>query len=246
MASIESKDGGRSWERVLFRDNRSGAVDLAMSRQNPNLLVAAIWQASVAPGGGISSRGPGSGLFKSTNGGDTWTEITRNPGLPSGTIGKIGIAIADADANRVYALVEADGGGVFRSDDSGATWTKVNEDGTLRQRPSYFNRIYTDPTDKDVVYVLNFDFARSADGGKTFQTIETPHPDHHDLWIAPNDSRRMINSNDGGPECVGQWRRELDGTGDSDSAALSRGDDQGHSLSRVRRATGSERHLRSQ
>jgi photosystem II stability/assembly factor-like uncharacterized protein len=158
-----------------------------------------MWQGSVAPGGGITSRGPGSGLFKSTNGGDTWTEITRNPGLPSGAIGKIGVALTDADVNRVYALIEADGGGIFRSDDGGATWTRVNEDGALRQRPSYFNRIYADPREKDVVYVLNFDLARSADGGKTFQMIDTPHPDHHDLWIAPNDSRRMIHSNDGGP-----------------------------------------------
>jgi len=198
-----SKDGGRSWQKILFRDNRSGAVDLAMDRQNPNILFAAIWQARISPGGAVlglavSSGGPGSGLFKSTNGGDKWSEITRNPGLPKGTIGKIGVSISSGDPNRVYALVEAEDGGVFRSDDAGATWIKVNEEGRLRQRPSYFNRICADPKDKDTVYVLNMSFFKSTDGGKTYTTIRVPHPDNHDLWIAPNDSRRMIESNDGG------------------------------------------------
>ena len=196
---FRSKDGGKSWQKILFRDNRSGAVDLAMARQNPQILFAAIWQASATQGGGVSSGGPGSGLFKSTNGGDTWTEITRNPGLPKATIGSIGLAIAGSDANRVYAIVEAEGGGIFRSDDGGATWTKVNEEGPLRQRPSYFNRLYVDPNDKDVVYVLNLNFFKSTDGAKTFRSVPTRHPDHHDLWIAPDDSRRMIQANDGGP-----------------------------------------------
>jgi photosystem II stability/assembly factor-like uncharacterized protein len=194
-----SKDGGKSWQQILFRNNRSGAVDLVMARQNPDILFAAIWQASVGPGAGVSSGGPGSGLFKSTNGGDTWSEITRNPGLPSSTIGSIGLAVADADANRVYAIIEADGGGIFRSEDGGATWTKVNEEGPLRQRPSYFNHIHVDPKDKDVVYVLNLNFFKSTDGARTFRTIPTRHADHHDLWIAPNDSPRMVIATDGGP-----------------------------------------------
>jgi len=196
-----SRDGGKSWQRILFRDDRSGAIDLAMDRGNPDILFAALWQYGVvpagAPGGG---NGPGSGLFKSTNGGDSWTEITRNPGLPTTAVGRIGVAISGADGNRVYALVEAEGGGVFRSDDGGATWTKGNDEGALRQRPSYFNRIAADPNDRDVVYVENLPLFRSIDGGKTFRAIEGgPHVDHHDLWIAPNDSRRLIDANDGGP-----------------------------------------------
>ncbi len=198
-----SKDGGKSWQRILFRDDCSGAADLAMDRQNPNVLFASIWQATISPGGAVlglavSSGGTGSGLFKSTDGGDTWSEITRNPGLPKGTIGKIGISISGGDPNRVYAIVEAEDGGVFRSDDGGATWTKINDEGGLRQRPSYFNRIYADPKDKDTVYVLNLSFYKSTDGGKTFTTLRVPHLDNHDLWIAPDDSRRMIESNDGG------------------------------------------------
>jgi photosystem II stability/assembly factor-like uncharacterized protein len=198
-----SKDGGKSWQKILFRDNCSGAADLVMDRQNPNILFASIWEARISPGGAVlglavSSGGPGSGFFKSTNGGDTWSEITRNPGLPKGIIGKVGISISSGDPNRVYALIEAEDGGVFRSDDGGATWTKVNEEGGLRQRPSYFNRICADPEDKDTVYVLNLRFYKSTDGGKTFTTIRVPHADNHDLWIAPNDSRRMIESNDGG------------------------------------------------
>jgi photosystem II stability/assembly factor-like uncharacterized protein len=198
-----SKDGGKSWQKILFRDNLSGAVDLAMDRQNPNILFAAIWQVRVSAGGAVlglavSSGGSGSGLFKSLNGGDTWSEITRNPGLPRGPIGKIGVSISGGDSNRVYAIIEAEDGGVFRSDDGGATWTKVNEEGALRQRPSYFNRICADPIDKDTVYVLNLLFYKSTDGGKTFMTVRVPHVDNHDLWIAPDDSRRMIESNDGG------------------------------------------------
>ena len=193
-----STDGGKSWQRILFRDNRSGAVDLVMDRSNPRVLFAAIWEARVTPAGAVMSGGPSSGLFKSTDGGDTWTELTRNPGLPKGTIGKIGVSIAEADSNRVYALIEAEDGGVFRSDDGGDTWAKTNEEGALRQRPSYFNRIYADPKEKDVVYVLNFFVFKSTDGGKTFRNIPVLHPDEHDLWIDPNNTRRMILSNDGG------------------------------------------------
>lgn len=145
---FRSKDGGKSWQKVLFRNNRSGAVDLAMDPRNPNILFAAIWQASASPRS-ISSDGPGSGLFKSTDGGDAWAEITRNPELPKGTIGKIGVSISGADSNRVYALIEAENGGVFRSDDAGATWIKVNEEGALRQRAPYFNRIYADTKDRE-------------------------------------------------------------------------------------------------
>lgn len=193
-----STDGGKSWQKVLFRDNRSGAVDLVMDRTNPRVLFAALWEARVTSSGAVLSGGPGSGLFKSTDGGDTWTELTRNPGLPKATIGKIGVSILVSDPRRVYALIEAEGGGVFRSDDGGDTWAKTNDEGGLRQRPSYFNRIYADPKDRDVVYVLNFFVYKSTDGGKTFRVIQVLHPDEHDLWIDPNNPRRMIVSNDGG------------------------------------------------
>jgi photosystem II stability/assembly factor-like uncharacterized protein len=195
---FRSTDGGKSWQRILFRDNRSGAVDLVMDRHDPRILFAAIWEARVTASGAVLSGGPGSGLFKSTDGGDTWTELTRNPGLPKATIGKIGVSIAGSDSRRVYALIEAEDGGVFRSDDGGETWAKINEEGALRQRPSYFNRIYADPKDKDVVYVLNFFVFKSTDGGKTYRVIQNPHPDQHDLWIDPNNTRRMVVSNDGG------------------------------------------------
>lgn len=193
-----SKDAGATWQRVLYRNDHTGAVDLAMDRSDPNLLFAAMWDATLLPGSNPGPDGPASGLFKSTDGGDTWTEITRNPGLPAAKVGKIGVAIGGPGAARIYALVDAEDGGLFSSDDRGATWTKVSDNGAIRQRPSYFNRIAADPTDKDVVYAFNLSLFRSSDGGRTFRTMPSPHADHHDLWIAPNDSRRMIVSTDGG------------------------------------------------
>jgi photosystem II stability/assembly factor-like uncharacterized protein len=143
--------------------------------------------------------GPDSGLYKSTDGGDTWTELTEHPGMPDGPIGKIGVTVSPADPNRVWALVEANEGGVFRSDDAGATWTRANDDRKLRQRAFYYSRIYADPVDRDTVYALNTGFFKSTDGGETFDTvIQVPHGDNHDLWIDPNDPLRMINANDGG------------------------------------------------
>ncbi|HZU22081.1 MAG TPA: hypothetical protein VE998_04555 [Terriglobales bacterium] len=193
-----SRDGGKTWERKLFRDNQTGAVDLALDRRNPNVLYAAMWQA-YRVSWQMSSGGPGSGLFKSTDGGDTWTEITRSPGLPHGVIGRIGVTISGADSNRIYALIEAEDGGVFRSDDGGATWSKTNDDRKLRQRAFYYTHIFADPKDKDTVYALNTGFYKSTDGGKTFKTtLRPPHGDNHDLWIDPNDPKRMVSSDDGG------------------------------------------------
>jgi photosystem II stability/assembly factor-like uncharacterized protein len=195
---FKSSDGGKTWKKVLFRDNKTAAIDLAIDRRNPNVMYAALWEA-YRVSWQMSSGGPGSGLFKSTDGGENWTEITRNPGLPAGVIGRIGVTVSAADSNRVYALVENDNGGVFRSDDAGATWTRVNEDRKLRQRAFYYTHIYADPKTKDTVYALNTGFYKSTDGGKTFNTtIRPPHGDNHDLWIDPNDPNRMINSNDGG------------------------------------------------
>jgi photosystem II stability/assembly factor-like uncharacterized protein len=194
---FRSTDGGGTWKRVLFRNDRAGAIDLAMDAKNPRVLFASIWDVYRTPWT-LSSGGPASGLFKSTDGGETWTEITRNPGLPKGVIGKINVSISGADSKRVYAMVEADDGGLFQSNDAGASWTLVNSDRSIRQRAFYFSRIVADPLKIDTVYALNVEFYRSDDGGRTFQQLRTPHADHHDLWIASNDSRRMISSDDGG------------------------------------------------
>lgn len=195
---FKTTDGGRTWERVLHRDDRTGAVDLVLDPSNPDVLYAGFWEVN-RTSYSLSSGGPGSGLFKSTDAGKTWTELTKNAGLPSGIWGKVGVSVSAADPNRVYAIIEARDGGVFRSDDAGATWTRTNDERKLRQRAFYYTRIFADPKEKDVVYVLNVGFHKSIDGGKTFaKTIRVPHGDNHDLWIAPNDNKRMINSNDGG------------------------------------------------
>jgi photosystem II stability/assembly factor-like uncharacterized protein len=194
---FKSTDGAKTWSQVLKRDDRTGAADLAMDPRNPDVLYAGFWEVFRTPHS-LSSGGPGSGLFKTTDGGKTWTELTRNPGLPAPIWGKSGVSVSGADSNRVYAIIEAAEGGVFLSDDASATWKRVNEDRRLRQRAFYYTRIYADPQAKDTVYVLNTGFYRSTDAGKTIAAIRVPHGDNHDLWIAPNDPRRMINSNDGG------------------------------------------------
>ena len=194
---FRSRDGGKTWDRVLFRDDRTGAVDLTIGPRNPDVLYAGLWEVFRTPHS-LSSGGPGSGLFKSTDGGSTWTELTKNSGLPAPLWGKVGVSVSGADSNRVYAIIEAKDGGVFLSDDGGTSWTLINDDRRLRQRAFYYSRIYADPQVKDTVYVLNTALYRSTDAGKTIRSIRVPHGDNHDLWIAPNDARRMINSNDGG------------------------------------------------
>jgi photosystem II stability/assembly factor-like uncharacterized protein len=194
---FRSNDGGQTWKKILFRSDRAGAVDLCLDPNDPRVMYAALWEVYRTPWM-LSSGGDGSGLFKSMDGGDTWTELTRRPGLPKGIIGKIGVTVSRADSKRVYALIEADAGGLFSSDDAGATWTRVSEDRDLRQRAFYFSRIYADPNDRDTIYVLNFMLEKSTDGGRTFRVIDAPHPDHHDLWIDPANPLRMVNGNDGG------------------------------------------------
>ena len=194
---FKTTDGGRTWRKVLFITDSTGVTDLALDHANPNVLYAAAWDARRRPWQLISG-GPESGIFKSTDGGEHWAEISRAPGLPGGLLGNIGLAISPAKPDRIWALIEADSGGVFRSDDAGASWVRTNADGTIRQRPWYFARIVADQQDPNTVYGMNVDLFRSTDGGRTFEPIRTPHADHHDLWIAPNDPQRMIDANDGG------------------------------------------------
>ena len=194
---FRSRDGGKTWERVLFHDPKSGAVDLSMDPNNPDVLYAALWEVSRTPHS-LSSGGAGSGLFKSTDGGTSWTELTKSPGLPGGIWGKVGVVVSPADSKRVYAIIENENGGVFLSDDAGATWKQVNSERRLRQRAFYYSRIYADPKERDTMYVLNTGFYRSTDAGKNYKAVRVPHGDNHDLWIAANDSKRMANANDGG------------------------------------------------
>ena len=195
---FKSTDGGKTWRKILFRNDSTGAIDLSMDPNHPEVLYAALWEA-YRTSWQMSSGGPGSGLFKTTDGGEHWTEITRNPGLPKGIIGRIGVSVSPADANRVYAIVEAADGGVYRSDDAGATWKRTNDERKLRQRAFYYTHITADPKLRDRVYVLNVNFFRSDDGGTHFDTtIAVPHGDNHELWIASNDNQRMIEANDGG------------------------------------------------
>lgn len=194
-------DGGKSWQKILYRNEDSGAIDMTMDPNNPRLLYASIWQTR-RNFWNISSGGPGCGLFKSTDGGDTWTEISRNKGLPSGPLGKIGVALSPARSGRVWALVEAEGDkcGLYRSDDHGATWTQTQASRDLMHRPWYYTHVFADPSHGDTVYVTNLNFWKSTDGGTSFTEINTSHGDNHDLWIDPTDSNRMIEGNDGGAQ----------------------------------------------
>ncbi len=194
----KTTDGGKTWNKVLFRDNKTGAVDIAVDPNNPRILYAAMWEAYRTEHE-MSSGGEGSGLFKSTDGGESWTEITRNVGMPKGMVGKIGVSVSPVNSDRVFAIVEnARGGGLFRSEDAGDTWTRVSADRNLRQRAWYYSKVIADTQSEDVVYVLNVGFWKSIDGGRNFSRIRTPHADHHDLWIANNDPNRMVIGDDGG------------------------------------------------
>lgn len=190
-------DGGKTWKQVLTRGKDAGAVDLAFDPSNPRVIYAAFWQVRRNPYH-FDSGGPGSGLFKSTDGGDTWTDISRAPGMPRGVLGRIGVTVSPANPERVWAVVEAQDGGVFRSDNAGRTWTKTNEQSILRQRAWYYSHIFADPVNADTVYALNVGAYKSIDGGRTWQAFRPPHGDNHALWIAPDNPQRMIEGNDGG------------------------------------------------
>lgn len=192
---FRSADGGKTWQKVLYKDNQTGAIDVVFDPNNSYIVYAALWQMNRSPYS-LTSGGPGSGLYKSTDGGLTWKQLTGH-GLPDGVLGRIGVAVG-ATSNRVYALIEAKQGGLYRSDDGGATWNLVNGDHRFRQRAWYFTNVYADPKSSDTVYILNTGMYRSTDGGKTFVVIRAGHGDRHDLWIDPNDSSRMIEADDGG------------------------------------------------
>ena len=192
-----SLDGGKTWKNVLFANADAGAVDLTFDPSNPRILFASTWRVRRTPYS-LSSGGEGSALWKSTDGGDTWTNISTNKGLPKGVLGIIGVTVSPVNPNRVFAIIENENGGVFRSDDGGEKWTKVNSSRALRQRAWYYSRIYADSKDADIVYVMNVRYHKSKDGGRTFKAYNAPHGDHHDLWIAPEDNQRMIIADDGG------------------------------------------------
>ncbi len=192
-----TRDGGASWQRVLFVNEHAGAVDLCLGPDDPDTIYATTWRILRTPYS-LESGGDGSGLWKSTDGGDTWEPLHERDGMPEGPLGISGVAPSPADPSRVYAQIEAKDGGLFRSEDGGESWERVNEERSLRQRAWYYTRVYADPKDVDTVYVLNVGMHKSTDGGASFDRLRPPHGDNHDLWIDPRDPARMIESNDGG------------------------------------------------
>ncbi len=194
---FRSTDAGRTWSKILFVDDKTGASDLAMDPTNPRILYAAFWQVYRKPWT-LQSGGPGGGLYKTTDGGDTWKKL--GGGLPEGLVGKVTVAVAPSQPSRVYAMVEAEKGGLFRSDDGGETWSLVNDSHRIRQRAWYYSWIFVDPASPDVVYAPNVQFMKSIDGGRTFTSIRVRHADVHDMWIDPDDPERFILGDDGGAE----------------------------------------------
>jgi photosystem II stability/assembly factor-like uncharacterized protein len=192
---FRSTDGGKHWDKVLYKDEKTGAIDITFDPDNSHILYAGLWQAMRTPWS-LDSGGPGSGLYKSTDGGSTWKEL-KGHGLPDGVLGRIGVAAAPG-GERVYALIEAKEGGLFRSDDAGETWKKITADHRFTQRAWYFTHIFADPKNADEVYILNTGMYRSTDAGVTFSTINAPHGDRHGLWIDPMNTSRMIEGDDGG------------------------------------------------
>ncbi len=196
----KSINGGASWKRILFSDSKSGAVDLIIDPQNYRTVYASTWTIRRSPYS-LSSGGPGSKLWKSTNEGKTWQEISLNDGFPQGLKGIIGVAVSPVNNQRVWAIVENEpDGGLYRSEDGGKTWKKINQDRSIRQRAWYYSRIYAHPTDIDQLYIMNVRYHHSKDGGKTFTKYNAPHGDHHDLWIDPTEPQRMIIGDDGGAQ----------------------------------------------
>ncbi|WP_431215798.1 VPS10 domain-containing protein [Puia sp. P3] len=196
---FKTTDGGKTWRKVLFVNDQTACSDVVMEPGNPSVLYAGMWRVKRTPYS-MESGGEGSGLYKSTDGGETWTNISAKKGLPKGVWGVVNVAVPAANPDKVYAMIENAEGGLFLSTDRGDTWTKVNSTNDIRQRAWYYNRVYCDPKNENIVYVLNVQFQRSLDGGKTFASVASPHSDHHDLWIDPEDSHRLILADDGGAQ----------------------------------------------
>ncbi|HPV74997.1 MAG TPA: glycosyl hydrolase [Gemmatimonadaceae bacterium] len=196
---FRTMDGGKSWKKILFLDDSTGATDLSMDPTNPRILYASMWKFQRSPWG-MDAGGGKSGLWKSTDGGDTWVDLSGNRGMPKAPLGKIGIAVSPANPRRLFASIEAKDtlGGIFRSDDAGATWSRTNGEQKFQVRPWYYSAVTADPTNENTVYVMNLQVWRSIDGGKTFSRLRVPHGDTHIMWVDPKDPTRLINGNDGG------------------------------------------------
>jgi photosystem II stability/assembly factor-like uncharacterized protein len=193
---FRTRDGGKTWEKVLYKDAKTGGIDITFDPGNSNIVFAALWQARRTPWS-MESGGPGSGLYRSADGGTTWKQLKAH-GLPETILGRIGVTVSGANPNRVWAVIEAEKGGIYRSDDGGENWQLLTDDHRFRQRAWYYSHIFADPKSADTVYILNTGIYRSNDGGKTFTPIRAPHGDNHALWIDPANPRRLINGNDGG------------------------------------------------
>ncbi len=196
---FKTTDGGNTWKKVLFVNDEVGVVDMAMDPTNPDIMYATSWRVKRTPHS-MESGGEGSGIWKSVDGGETWKSISKNKGLPKDTLGNIGIAIAPSNTEKIYAIIESKTGGLFVSNDAGDSWTKQNDESKIRQRGWYFNKVFVDPQNENLIYVCNVEFYKSADGGKSFQSVGTPHGDHHNMWIDPEDGKRMIIADDGGAQ----------------------------------------------
>ena len=196
---FKSTDGGKSWKKVLFVNEQTGCSDLVMEPGNPSVLYAGTWRLIRTPYS-LESGGEGSGLWKSTDGGETWTNISTSKGLPKGVWGIVGVAVAPSNTDKIYAIIENEKGGLYMSDDGGKTWNLQSSDNNIRQRAWYYTKVFVDPKNENLVYCPNVNFMKSRDGGKTFQSLRTPHGDHHDLWIDPTDGKRMIVADDGGAQ----------------------------------------------